>query len=137
MVSEAGQKNNLNSLNNSPEDFYEKSRKKVETYSIISLFFMIAAILLISFNQKLPAGCFIIAAASLGILIVRKSSQINKGYKDSLHEISSLNDKKNGVITDFSHRIREPLNNLVIIADMLMESGLQKKQKELLETFIA
>ena len=29
------------------------------------------------------------------------------------------------------------MNNLVIISDMLMESGLQKKQKELLETFIA
>lgn len=137
MVSEAGQKNSLNSLNNSPENFYEKSRKKVETYSIISLFCMIAAILLVSFNQKLPAGCFIIAAASLGIIVIRKSSQINKGYKDSLNEITSLNDKKDGVITDFSHRIREPLNNLVIIADMLMESGLQKKQKELLETFIA
>ena len=75
--------------------------------------------------------------ASLGVIIVRKSSQINKRYKDSLHEFSSLNEKKDDVITDFSHRIREPLNNLVIIADMLMESGLQKKQKELLETFIA
>ena len=48
-----------------------------------------------------------------------------------------MNEKKDDVITDFSHKIREPLNNLVIIADMLMESGLQKKQKELLETFIA
>ncbi len=40
-------------------------------------------------------------------------------------------------MADFSHRIREPLNNLVIIADLLMGTGLQKKQKELIETFIA
>ena len=38
---------------------------------------------------------------------------------------TSLNEKKDDVITDFSHKIREPLNNLVIIGDMLMESGLQ------------
>ena len=48
-----------------------------------------------------------------------------------------MNERKDDVITDFSHKIREPLNNLVIISDMLMESGLPKKQKELLETFIA
>jgi CheY-like chemotaxis protein len=41
------------------------------------------------------------------------------------------------VITVFSHKIREPLNNLVIITDILMESGIEKKQKELLETFVA
>lgn len=48
-----------------------------------------------------------------------------------------MNERKDDVIIDFSHRIREPLNNLVIISDMLMESGLQKKQKELLETLVA
>jgi len=137
MVSSTGQRNNANGLNNSSDSFNEKNRKKVDTYSMISLFCLIAAILLISIDQKLPAGCFIIAAASLGVIIVRKSSDINKKYKDSLSEFSTLNEKKDDVITDFSHRIREPLNNLVIIADMLMESGLQKKQKELLETFIA
>ena len=62
---------------------------------------------------------------------------LNSRIKESLKTFSSLNEKKDDVIIDFSHKIREPLNNLVIIVDMLMESGLQKKQKELLETFIA
>ncbi len=79
----------------------------------------------------------IIAGACLILFNVRKTSDLNKSFKESLNEFSSLNERKNDVITDFSHRIREPLNNLVIISDMLMESGLQKKQKELLETFIA
>jgi CheY-like chemotaxis protein len=137
MVSETFQKNDLKSQKNTSGNFYENTRKKIETYSIVALLFLISAIILITFNLKLPAGCLIIAAASLGIIVVRKSSGINKSYKDSLAEFSNLNEKKDDVITDFSHRIREPLNNLVIIADMLMESGLQKKQKELLETFIA
>ena len=137
MVNETGKSNNNNGLNMSSEEFFDKSRKNIETYSIIALFCLIAAILLVSFSQKLLAGCMIIAGASLSIIIVRKASYLNKRFKESLNEFSSLNERKDVVITDFSHKIREPLNNLVIIVDMLMESGLQKKQKELLETFIA
>lgn len=137
MGSETRQKNIPDSLNRSSEEIFNRNRKKIETYSIIALFCLIAAILLISLDLKLLAGCLIIAAASLGIIVFRKTSEVNKKFRDSFSEFYSLNEKKDDVITDFSHRIREPLNNLVIIADMLMESGLQKKQKELLETFIA
>ncbi|MCX6253005.1 MAG: response regulator [Bacteroidia bacterium] len=137
MVRETGNNNNKNDLNKFPEEFFDKSRKNIETYSIILLLCLIAAVLLISFNQKLPAGCIIIAGAGLGVIIVRKVSELIKRFKESLLEFSSLNERKDDVIIDFSHKIREPLNNLVIITDMLMESGLQKKQKELLETFIA
>ena len=71
------------------------------------------------------------------MVIVRKTSEATRINRQSLLTYSSLNEKKDDVITDFSHRIREPLNNLVIIGDMLLESDLNKKQKELLETFIA
>jgi CheY-like chemotaxis protein len=137
MVSETGKSNKNNDLNKSSEEFFDKSRKNIETYSIVALFCLIAAILLISFDQKLFAGCLIIAGASIGVVVVRKASSLNKKIKESLNVFSSLNERKDDVIIDFSHRIREPLNNLVIIVDMFMESGLQKKQKELLETFIA
>jgi CheY-like chemotaxis protein len=137
MVSETENNIKFNGLNKPSEEIFEKKRKSIETYSIIALFILISAALLVSFNQKLPAGCMIIAGACLILFTVRKTSDLNKSFKESLNEFSSLNERKNDVITDFSHRIREPLNNLVIISDMLMESGLQKKQKELLETFIA
>ena len=137
MVSETGNSSKFNGLNKPNEEIFDKKRKSTETYSIIALFILISAALLVSFNLKLPAGCMIIAGACLILFNVRKTSELNKSFKESLNEFSSLNERKNDVITDFSHRIREPLNNLVIISDMLMESGLQKKQKELLETFIA
>jgi CheY-like chemotaxis protein len=70
-------------------------------------------------------------------VIVKKFSAFVMNIKESLKELSLLNEKKDGVINDFSHKIREPLNNIVIITDMLMESGLSQKQKELLETFVA
>lgn len=119
------------------DEVFEKKRKALDTYSLIILFLLIASVLLISLNLRLPAGVLIIAAAALGIMVVRKSADLNRDFAESMKEFSSQNERKDDVITDFSHKIREPLNNLVIISDMLMESGLQKKQKELLETFIA
>ncbi len=137
MVSETEHGSKNKGLNKSTEEIFDKKKKIIESYSIIVLLILISAVLLISFNLKLPAGCMIIAGASLGIIIIKKASDLNTSFKESLNEFSSLNERKDDVIIDFSHRIREPLNNLVIISDMLMESGLQKKQKELLETFIA
>jgi CheY-like chemotaxis protein len=137
MVSETEKNVKSNGFNMSGVEILEKKRKTIESYSIVILLSLIAAVLLISINLKLPAGCMVIAAAALGIIVVRKASELNRNFKESLNEFSSLSERKDDVIIDFSHRIREPLNNLVIISDMLMESGLQKKQKELLETFIA
>ncbi|TAL66153.1 MAG: response regulator [Bacteroidetes bacterium] len=137
MISEAEYNNDNNSINRTSEELFFINRKKIELFSIISLVCLIIAVLLLSFDQDLFAGCFVIAGASIGIIVFRKSLRLNRAVKESLNDFTSMNDKKDDVITDFSHRIREPLNNLVIIADMLMESGLQKKQKEILETFIA
>lgn len=137
MVSETERVANNKSINKSSEASSENKRKSIETLSILTLFILIAAILLISLNLRLLAGCMVIAGVSLGVIIVRKVFDLTRGFKESMREFSTQNVKKDDVIIDFSHRIREPLNNLVIISDMLMESGLQKKQKELLETFIA
>ena len=137
MVSETEKGDKYKRLNKSAEEILENKRKIIDSYSIIALLILVSAVLLITFDLKLLAGCMIIAGASLGVIIVRKASDLNKSFKESLNEFSSLSERKDDVIIDFSHRIREPLNNLVIISDMLMESGLQKKQKELLETFIA
>jgi CheY-like chemotaxis protein/preprotein translocase subunit SecE len=112
-------------------------RKVIGRYSIVALFCLVISIILISFDLRLPAGCFIIIATSTGVIVVRKAFSLLSKVGELLEEASKSSDKKDDVITDFSHRIREPLNNLVIIGDLLIGSGLQKKQKELLETFIA
>jgi CheY-like chemotaxis protein len=118
------------------ESFINK-RKEIDNYSIAALFALIAAVILLSFGLKLISGILIIAAAATGLAVYRKNSLLNNKIDESLNTFSSLNEKKDDVIIDFSHKIREPLNNLVIISELLMESSLQKKQKELLETFIA
>jgi CheY-like chemotaxis protein len=120
-----------------PDEFLIKKRKEINNYSVAGLLALIAAVLLLSLGLKLIPGILIIAAAVAGLAVNRKNSLLNNKIEESLKSFSSLSEKKDDVITYFSHKIREPLNNLVIISELLMESGLQKKQKELLETFIA
>jgi CheY-like chemotaxis protein len=119
------------------EEEYAKRKNLIETYSIISLICLILAVILISFGVRLPAGILIIAGATMVILITRKSGTLLRTASESIEEASSSSEKKEDVIAGFSHRIREPLNNLVVISDLLLNTDLQKKQKELVETFIA
>jgi CheY-like chemotaxis protein len=128
---------NKEDINLSTGDLFEKTRGIIEKLSYMALLALIISIVLLSINLRLAAGVTIIVSACLSIVIVKKFSAFVMNIKESLKELSLLNEKKDGVINDFSHKIREPLNNIVIITDMLMESGLSQKQKELLETFVA
>jgi CheY-like chemotaxis protein len=127
MAGRSEKSDNTNGLNISSEETFLKSRKMVETFSKIA----------ITFDQKLLAGCLVFAGAIVGVYIANKGLELNKKLKDSFIDFSLLNKSKDDVINDFSHKIREPLNNLVSIVDILIESELQKKQKDLLETFVA
>jgi CheY-like chemotaxis protein len=126
-----------NKISDLPKSIFDEDRKKVEQFSLFALISLIVAIILLSFNLRLIAGCVVIVATSLGVIAVRTALNLIKRVRESFVDVSDSSEKKDDVITNFSHRIREPLNNLVIIGDLLMGSGLQKKQKELLETFIA
>lgn len=137
MVSENGIDNNPESLNKSSGEKFNSSDRNIEKYSLIALLCLIAGVLLITVDQKLIAGCLVIAAAAIGIIIYRKNSDRDRKNKESQVELTRRIEKQDKVIASFSHKIREPLNNIVIITDLLMESGLHKKQQDLLETFIA
>jgi CheY-like chemotaxis protein len=54
-----------------------------------------------------------------------------------IRELASVAEKNEDVINSFSHKIREPLNNLVLLGNMLSETTTSPKQQELVETFIA
>lgn len=61
---------------------------------------------------------------------------INNAWAE-IKELQKLIKKKETYISDFSHRIRTPLNNLPLINDLLSELNVHDKQKELLETLIS
>jgi len=54
-----------------------------------------------------------------------------------IRELASIAEKNEDVINSFSHKIREPLNNLVLLGNMLSETTTSPKQQELVETFVA
>jgi CheY-like chemotaxis protein len=136
MVGEPGNKKSDSQATTSG-DIFEISNKKIETYSIIAFFCLVAAILLIIFGQKYIAAALVAASIAAGIIIYRRVSEVSREKSAILNELNQMTGRQDELITNFSHHIREPLNNIVIITDMLQESGLQKKQMELLETFIA
>jgi len=136
MINETDKSEIKNGLDKSSEEFIKNKRKHIETFSIIALFCLVAALLLYSFNQKIFGGLILIAGLIIGVIIARKSSVLNKNLQESLSGISSLNEKKDEVIKNFSHKIRGPLTSLVLIVDMIMDSDLKKEQKELIESFI-
>ncbi|HPJ59418.1 MAG TPA: response regulator [Bacteroidales bacterium] len=113
------------------------TRVKFIRYASLILSALLLSLILIMLKVYLAAGVLIILTALLTSYLIRKILKVMDTVRDSLDDISNTSEKKDDVITNFSHKIREPLNNLVIISDILMESGLRKKQKELVETFIA
>jgi len=54
-----------------------------------------------------------------------------------MNDLSFVAEKQEEVINTFSHKIREPLNNLVMLSSMLRETNLTAKQLELIDTFTA
>jgi CheY-like chemotaxis protein len=135
MVTEPGKSTIV--VNLTPDELFERAMRKIDTYLYASIFGLLVSVILLSLNLRLVAGILVIISISSLILFIRKYSSVITGVKESVKNVTFLNDRKDGVITDFSHKIREPLNNIVIITDLLMKSGLQQKQKDLLETFIA
>lgn len=81
------------------------------------------------------AGIVLSAIASVtAIWLIRKSAS-KKGRE--LDQVTDLNLNQGEFLAGFSHRIREPLNNLVIIGDLISDTTLTPKQKDLVETLIA
>ncbi len=74
------------------------------------------------------------------IVIVYTWLSIKRNINQARTEIKELQDlieKKDNYISDFSYRIRTPLNNLPLINDLLSELNVHDEQKELLDTLIS
>jgi len=136
MPKETGKPYNADS-EHPPRELFKNNRKRIETTYYFAISMLILAILFLFFNLRLPAGILIIITAITGLYLLKQVTSLFNSVKTLLEDVSSANERKENVITDFSHKIREPLNNLVIITDMLMESDLGKKERDLLETFVA
>lgn len=138
-ISEWGVMNtNIANIGNKIKKIFTRDNKNVTAHFPIIIFFsLIIAIILIVLKLFLLSGVAVFAAILLGLVTFR---HINKELRNCAEKYDLLSDssgKKENVITDFSHRIREPLNNLVTLSEILITSDFDKKQKELVETLYA
>lgn len=111
-----------------------KDIRSVEMLLLIEIYTLVLSAALIMFKQTFFAGILIIAAIILGTFIIKKYITLNKKYETLIISMHRNYDKKIEIITMFSHKIREPLNNLTITEGLLTGGDLTPKQKEFAET---
>ena len=77
----------------------------------------------------------------VNMIIIGGLLTINEGMEsDSDHKISDIKkeaDIKNEFISQLSHQIRTPLNNIVVIGNLLNDTPLNQRQKDWMETILA
>ena len=110
----------------------------VTAYMFAILFItVLAALVTLILKYWLVSLILIVVSLMLAIYIFSKLNiRILKAGKE-IKELRESIEKKDSYISDFSHRIRTPLNNLPLINDLLSELDVKEKQRELLETLIS
>ena len=81
----------------------------------------------------LAAGVLSVVPLIFAIIGIRNLITENRTI---MKELSSIAERNEDVINSFSHKIREPLNNLVLLGGMLGETGATPKQQELIDTVL-
>ncbi|MFP4488677.1 MAG: response regulator [Bacteroidales bacterium] len=128
---------------NGPErkKLFSLIRKMVSNNSsywlVLIIIFLLASIVTIFFRLWL-SSVFLVAAAL--ITTVFAFILIRDTIKKSGTAIAALQEqieKRDKYISDFSHRIRTPLNNLPLINDLLSRLSVERDQKELLDTLVS
>ena len=78
-----------------------------------------------------------VVALLLLVQVIYELRRLIVETREIINEMSEIAERNKDVINSFSHKIREPLNNLVFLGNMLSETADSPKQKELVETFVA
>ena len=111
-----------------------KDIRLIEILSLITIYLLAFSTVLILFKQAIFAGILVLAVILLEIYVLRKTAALNKKHEALITSMLRSYEKKLKIISEFSHKIREPLNNLIITDDMFSETDLTPKQKEFAET---
>ncbi len=98
---------------------------------------LLIAMILAAFGVLIVALVAALAVLVSGIWIFTQMAYLFRKTNVIVSEVSGTSREQQEVIANFSHKIREPLNNLVVLSDLLADTSLTEKQKDLVETLIA
>ena len=104
--------------------------------AVALLLVVIALVTALAGLVYVPIAAGVLALAPL-VLAIAKLRKLIADNMAIFRELALIAEKNEEVINSFSHKIREPLNNLVLLGSMLSETTTSPKQQELVDTFIA
>ncbi|MDT8400193.1 MAG: response regulator [Bacteroidales bacterium] len=111
--------------------------KEKTIYGFIILFLMLAAGLAVILKLWIAGLVLIITSLFLTVLAIYFTKKRLNEADEEINGMHEIIENKDSYISDFSHRIRTPLNNLPLINDLLCDLNVTGKQKELLDTLIS
>jgi len=88
-------------------------------------------------GDVLPVILFSLVTIAMFVLASTKVNARESKHSIEVLELKKVLEKRERIISDFSHKIRTPLNNFSIIIELINSTGTDEYQKELLETLIA
>ena len=83
---------------------------------------------------SMAAGIAAVVPLALSVHEIRR---LITDSRSIISEMSSVAERNEEVINSFSHKIREPLNNLVLLGSMLSDTAASPRQQELVGSFVA
>ncbi|MDX9929529.1 MAG: response regulator [Bacteroidales bacterium] len=98
---------------------------------------LVIALLFSLTGMHLVAIFAALATMASGIVTFKTLFSSIRNIDRSSTEIKDMQINQGELMAYFSHSIREPLNNLVIIGEMLSETDLSSRQRDMVETLIA
>jgi CheY-like chemotaxis protein len=128
---------NKNDSDNLKDNIQRKEIKSIETYSLTAMLVLLLSVILMLFNHSHWAAVLIIAVVALKIMVLRRTITLNERLETLITLLLISEKKKVKIISEFSRKIRGPLNNLIITEDLLTEVNFTAKQKEFVETIKA
>ena len=105
-------------------------------YRIVIIILLAFTAITIIFKLWLVSFLLLIFCLLTGVYTWFKIKQDFDKERAEIRELKEIIKQEEKYISNFSHRIRTPLNNLPLINDLLNELTVNKKQKELLDTLI-
>ena len=130
---EANSKENKEQKKSNIGIFVTNIRKNIVYYCLVSVFLVLLAIIYIFVGYTTFASILLIISILYSVLLAFLLSKALKSILNSLDDFASTNNKKEKLITYFSHKIREPLNNVLTINNILKGSEFAEKNSALLD----
>lgn len=123
--------------NNHERSQYSHRMMFLKTAGIAASLLLVIAVVLAASGYLIPAFAVAFVALLAAAWIFRVMLLIMREIRAMVTEITDTTREQQEVISNFSHKIREPLNSLIVISDLLSDTNLNEKQKDLVETLIA